>query len=115
VLFILRPFDAADLLGRLKLHCEETPTIPSSPHEPDPYPKGLRDYGIGAQILRLLGVRRIRLITNREDLKIVGIEGFGLEITEYVRINDDPSVSAPVLELVQPVTADGAGSDSDGH
>ena len=115
VLFILRPFDAADLLGRLKLHCEQTPTIPSSPHEPDPYPKGLRDYGIGAQILRLLGVRSIRLITNREDLKIVGIEGFGLEITEYVRINDDPSVSAPVLEQVQPAATDGAGSDSDGH
>jgi 3,4-dihydroxy 2-butanone 4-phosphate synthase/GTP cyclohydrolase II len=115
VLFILRPFEASDLLGGLRMHCEEPTAAPASPHEPDPYPKGLRDYGIGAQILRLLGARRIRLITNQEDLKIVGIEGFGLEITEYVRINDDPSVTSPVLELVQPSAADGAGSDSDGH
>ena len=118
VLFILRPFDVAALLGRLSLHCEKTPAIPvaTSPHEPDPYPRGLRDYGIGAQILRLLGVQQIRLITNRTDLKIVGLEGFGLDITEYVRLNDDdPSVSAPVLELVQPAASEGHGSDDHGN
>ncbi len=45
----------------------------------------LRDYGIGAQILAELGVRRIRLMTNNPR-KIVGLEGYGLEIVERVSI-----------------------------
>ncbi len=43
----------------------------------------LRDYGIGAQILADLGLRRIRLITNNPR-KIVGLKGYGLEIVERV-------------------------------
>lgn len=38
-----------------------------------------RDYGIGSQILRYLGVRKMRLLTNNPR-KIYGIEGYGLEI-----------------------------------
>jgi 3,4-dihydroxy 2-butanone 4-phosphate synthase/GTP cyclohydrolase II len=38
----------------------------------------LRDYGIGAQILRDLGVRKMRLLTNNPK-KIIGLEGYGLE------------------------------------
>ena len=45
----------------------------------------LRDYGIGAQILAELGVRKIRLMTNNPK-KIVGLEGYGLEIVERVSI-----------------------------
>jgi 3,4-dihydroxy 2-butanone 4-phosphate synthase / GTP cyclohydrolase II len=45
----------------------------------------LRDYGIGAEILADLGVRKIRLLTNNPK-KISGIEGFGLEIVERVEI-----------------------------
>ncbi len=45
----------------------------------------LRDYGIGAQILSELGVRKIRLMTNNPK-KIVGLEGYGLEVVERVPI-----------------------------
>lgn len=43
----------------------------------------LRDYGIGAQILLDLGIRKMRLLTNNPK-KIVGLEGYGLEIVERV-------------------------------
>lgn len=49
----------------------------------------LRDYGIGAQILVDLGLRKIRLMTNNPR-KIVGIDGYGLEVVERVSIESDP-------------------------
>ncbi|GAB4267130.1 MAG: bifunctional 3,4-dihydroxy-2-butanone-4-phosphate synthase/GTP cyclohydrolase II [Deferrisomatales bacterium] len=49
----------------------------------------LRDYGIGAQILLDLGIRRLRLMTNNPR-KIVGIEGYGLEVVERVPIEVAP-------------------------
>ena len=50
----------------------------------------LRDYGVGAQILRDLGVGKIRLITNN-PVKRVGLEGYGLEIVENVPIEILPN------------------------
>ena len=49
-----------------------------------------RDYGIGAQILVELGVRRMRLMTNNPR-KFVGLEGYGLEIVERVPLEVAPS------------------------
>ena len=43
----------------------------------------LREYGLGAQVLRSLGLRRIRLITQRPR-KIAGVDGYGLEVVEQV-------------------------------
>ncbi|HEY5958339.1 MAG TPA: 3,4-dihydroxy-2-butanone-4-phosphate synthase [Polyangiaceae bacterium] len=43
----------------------------------------LRDYGLGAQVLRDLGIRRLRLLTNNPK-KIAGIQGYGLEVVESV-------------------------------
>jgi len=50
----------------------------------------LRDYGVGAQILRELGVSKIRLITNN-PVKRVGLEGYGLQIVENVPIEIKPN------------------------
>ncbi len=50
----------------------------------------LRDYGIGAQILVDLGVKKIRLLTNNPR-KIVGLEGYGLEIIERVALKTEPT------------------------
>jgi 3,4-dihydroxy 2-butanone 4-phosphate synthase/GTP cyclohydrolase II len=48
----------------------------------------LRDYGIGAQILRDLGVSHMRLLTNNPK-KIVGLAGYGLEVVERVPLEMD--------------------------
>ncbi len=49
----------------------------------------LRDYGIGAQILRDLGVRKLRLMTNNPR-KIIGLEGYGMKVVERVPIEVPP-------------------------
>lgn len=49
------------------------------------FPPDLRDYGIGAQILKEIGVGKIRLMTNNPR-KIVGLKGYGLEVSETVPI-----------------------------
>jgi len=50
----------------------------------------LRDYGIGAQILFDLGVRRLRLLTNNPK-KLVGLQGYGLEIVERIPLIIEPN------------------------
>jgi len=52
-------------------------------------PVDKRDYGIGSQILRDLGLRRIRIMTNNPK-KIYGIEGYGLSVVEEVPIRIEP-------------------------
>src|SRR5881394_4114100 len=54
------------------------------------YPMDLREYGLGAQILCDLGLKTIRLLTNNPK-KIVGLEGYGLEIVEQVPIRIKPN------------------------
>ena len=49
----------------------------------------LRDYGLGAQILRELGVGKMRLITNNPK-KIIGLEGYGIQVTDRVPIQTEP-------------------------
>lgn len=49
-----------------------------------------RDYGVGASILKELGVHRMRLLTNN-PIKRVGLESYGLEISEIVPIEIQPN------------------------
>jgi len=49
----------------------------------------LRDYGVGAQILVSLGVRKMKIITNNPK-KIIGLDGYGLEVTDRVPIECEP-------------------------
>jgi len=53
------------------------------------YGMDLREYGLGAQILSDLGLKTIRLLTNNPK-KVVGLEGYGLKITEQVPIRTKP-------------------------
>lgn len=54
------------------------------------FPADLRDYGVGAQILADLGISRLRLLTNN-PCKVVGLQGYGLEIVERVPIAIPPT------------------------
>ncbi|MHC4810403.1 MAG: 3,4-dihydroxy-2-butanone-4-phosphate synthase [Planctomycetota bacterium] len=57
-------------------------------------PMDRRDFGIGGQILRDLGLRRLRLLTDRPK-KLLGLSGFGLEVTEHVPLGPLGASEAP--------------------
>ncbi len=54
------------------------------------FPADLREYGLGAQILRYLGVRQLKLLTNNPK-KIAGLSGYGLELVAQVPLSTDPN------------------------
>jgi len=56
------------------------------------FPADLRDYGLGAQILSDLGLKKLRLMTNNPR-KIAGLEGYGLHVVERVPIEISPNRS----------------------
>lgn len=75
-------------IAAYKLQEEGYDTVDANVHlgyDPDE-----RDYGVGAQILNILGVRKMRLMTNN-PVKRVGLEAYGLEITENVPIEITPN------------------------
>lgn len=54
------------------------------------FPTDLRHYGVGAQILLDIGVRRFRFLTNNPK-KVAGLEGFGLEMVEQIPLRAEPN------------------------
>ncbi len=52
----------------------------------------MRDYGVGAQILLALGIRKIRILTNNPR-KLVGLQGYGIEVVDRVAIEANPTCS----------------------
>lgn len=82
VLFINQDIKPSSLLTRLtelkRLQAEGISEIPQIQMD-------AKDFGIGAQILHDINISKIRLITNSKETKRVGMIGYGLEITEYVK------------------------------
>ncbi|MDT8413992.1 MAG: 3,4-dihydroxy-2-butanone-4-phosphate synthase [Flavobacteriaceae bacterium] len=82
VVFINKDYQAIDVINSLELmqknsdFAENMLSATKMDH---------KDFGIGAQILHELQISKIKLISNAESQKRVGIIGYGLEITEYVR------------------------------
>lgn len=56
------------------------------------FKEDMRDYGIGAQMLLSLGIRKIRILTNNPR-KLVGLQGYGIEIVDRVAIEANPTCS----------------------
>jgi len=82
IIFINQELRSMNLLGRLSAFKEmqergkiKTPKIPMD----------VRDFGIGAQILHDINISKIRLLSNSEQTKRIGMVGYGLEIVEQVR------------------------------
>lgn len=81
IVFINPEFQAHDLLKRIGgLKQNQQKGIMKAPKKS----MDIRDFGIGAQILHDLNISKIRLLTNSEQAKRVGIVGYGLEIIDYV-------------------------------
>ncbi len=75
VILYMEPNNGADaLIQRLQAKTGEQPNL-----------MGLRDYGTGAQILRMLGLNKIRLLSSSHR-KVVGLDGYGLEIVEQLSV-----------------------------
>ncbi len=75
VVLYMQPSNPAEVMLR---------SLTAKPGEAPP-PMGLRDYGIGAQILAGLGLRKIRLLS-KSGRKLVGLDGYGLEIVEQLQL-----------------------------
>jgi 3,4-dihydroxy 2-butanone 4-phosphate synthase/GTP cyclohydrolase II len=67
------------------LNLEVTPDS-SGKLAPALFPMDFRDYGVGAQILADLGLKQIRLLTGSPQRKVIGLDGYGLEIVESVAL-----------------------------
>ncbi len=81
IVFINQEIPSYDLLNRIShLKQDQSDGIVKAPK----IPMDNRDFGIGAQILHDLDISKIKLMTNSQQAKRVGIIGYGLEIVEYI-------------------------------
>lgn len=91
VLYMLQEGRGIGLLNKIaayKLQDEGLDTVDANIHLG--FKADERDYGVGAQILSSLGVKKMRLLTNN-PVKRVGLEGYGLEVTKIVPMEIEPN------------------------
>ncbi|NLN26048.1 MAG: 3,4-dihydroxy-2-butanone-4-phosphate synthase [Bacteroidetes bacterium] len=83
IVFVNQQMQSLNLLNRLKeLKEMQTPgKVAKAPR----IVSDVKDFGIGAQILHELGIHKIRLISNSQETKRVGMIGYGLQIIDYIR------------------------------
>lgn len=81
IVFINQDMESMNLLGRLS---ELKELQKQGIHKAPKIEMDAKDFGIGAQILHDLDISKLRLLTNSQQTKRVGIVGYGLEIVEYV-------------------------------
>ena len=90
-LYLLQEGRGIGLLNKLKAYeLQDQGHDTVSANEKLGFPPDIRNYGVGCQILRDLGVRKMRLMTNNPS-KYVAIDGFGLEIVERVPLEVHPT------------------------
>jgi 3,4-dihydroxy 2-butanone 4-phosphate synthase/GTP cyclohydrolase II len=90
-LYLLQEGRGIGLFNKLKAYeLQEEGHDTVSANETLGFPPDIRNYGVGCQILRDLGVRKMRLMTNNPS-KYVAIGGYGLEIVERVPLEVDPT------------------------
>ncbi|WJJ95691.1 3,4-dihydroxy-2-butanone-4-phosphate synthase [Algibacter luteus] len=83
IIFINQEAQSMNILNRLAFLKDHQ--VPNSIAKAPKINMDTRDFGIGAQILHDLNIHKLRLISNTEQTKRVGLIGYGLEIVEYVK------------------------------
>jgi 3,4-dihydroxy 2-butanone 4-phosphate synthase/GTP cyclohydrolase II len=90
-LYLLQEGRGIGLINKLKAYeLQDQGHDTVSANEKLGFPPDIRNYGVGCQILRDLGVRKMRLMTNNPS-KYVAIDGYGLEIVERVPLEVSPT------------------------
>ena len=91
LLYVRQEGRGIGLVNKLKAYCLQDKGLDTvEANQELGFKPDLRNYGIGAQVLVDLGVRKIRLITNNPK-KIIGLQGYGLSIVEQIPIEIEPN------------------------
>ncbi len=96
VLYMNRNQRGSVLVNQLRTlqYMQEGETDQQEEENNNPKKGDSRDYGVGAQILRALGIRKLKLLTNN-PVKRIGIKSFGLEIVDQVTFENDLNIFSP--------------------